>query len=272
MSPVLLLVSIALSSADVGVVLTKRSGVSKSVAAARAKLVAQHLKVTNEVEDLTACQTRLPCLLMTARAHQWATLVTVETANVLGDAIIDVRLLSVDEDGRELARGNAQVSEANLEKALVDRLDAVKQALWPTAPSRVPEAQTISLPPPAREEPPLPPPLVATTQGAATVKPTARWVPLGVSLGVVVAAATCLGVSESMAERLRHGALSQPTIDQLVGAGPTFRTLGAVGLAVGGALTVASLILALAWPQSPLPLSAFWLPGGGGLAVGGTFR
>ena len=261
------------ASPDVGLALTKRSGVSKAVVSTRAGLVREKLQLTGEVQDLTSCQTRLPCLLKNARENKWTTLVTIETANVLGDAIIDVKVLSVEEDGREVARGNAQVAEKDLAGALEARLSDVKRALGPIAPTPPVEPILVTTPPP-------PPPPVEPAPSVATVssrpptetRPAARWVPLGISLAVTAAGGIALGASEGMANQLRTATpLDQVQIDALVSSGKTWRTVGLVGVIAGGTLTAASLILALVWPESRVSPSAFWLPGGGGLAVGGAF-
>ncbi len=275
-----LVLALSAVPSNVGLAVTKLSGVSKAEAARRAALVREKLQLV-EVLDLVACQNRLPCLLKEARGRQWTALVALETASVLGDAIVDVKVLSVEEDGRELARSNVQVAEARLGAALDERLSDVRRALAElTAPAPAPR---VDPPPPAEqrlESSPQPPTASAPTPSAAArvtpepprgERPAARWVPLGVALALGVLGAVGLGISESVAAQLRTARLDQTQIDQLVASGDSWRTAGLVGVVGGGALAAASLILALAWPTAPVAPVAFWHSDARGLAFSGVF-
>jgi hypothetical protein len=270
----------ALSTADIGVALTRRSGVSKPVAAARVGLVQSAIKLSGEVVDLTQCQGRLACLVKAARERKWTAMVTIETANVLSDAIVDVKLLQVEEDGRQVAAGNVQVVESALAAALDTRLDAVRRAVRALVePTPVPlvtapiEVRLPPPPPPPLERPTPPPPVVEVAAPEAPAgRPAARWVPLGVSLGVTVAGAVFMGLSAGAASRLKLDIFTtEAEINDVVASGRTYQTVGMVGLVAGGVLSVASLVLALAWPDAAVTPGAFWLQGGAGLAVAGSF-
>ncbi|MCA2977462.1 MAG: hypothetical protein INH41_30120 [Myxococcaceae bacterium] len=270
------LVTTALAAPDIGLALTKRSGVSKPVGVARARLVGSKLNLDGEPEDFTECQSRLPCVLKAARAKKWAALVTVETANVLSEGIIAVRLISVDEDGRQLAVGEARGPEESLDRNLDQGLLVMRSALRAmeealaastrraTPPDKMPLAD---LPPPP---PPPTPSLTDRGPGAPGGRPPWRWVPLGVSLTLLAAGSVCLGLSEGAASRLRtQTPLDQSQVDGLVASGKSLQSIGLAGTIAGGVLTAASLVLALFWPDARASVSVFWAPGAGGLGLSG---
>ncbi|MCA3014407.1 MAG: hypothetical protein INH41_18645 [Myxococcaceae bacterium] len=131
---------------DVGVALTKRSGVETPTAMARATAVSRALGLATGPADLTACQARLPCLMSEARTRKWETLATVETANVLNEALVTVRLYSV-EDSRELVRGSARGDEAALGPDIEQAVGKVRSALEARQKSRAaPPAPVTALP------------------------------------------------------------------------------------------------------------------------------
>lgn len=262
-----------------GVVLGKRSGVNRALALSRADLVRESLGPPagpGPIEDLTSCANRLPCLVKAARGHGWSSMVVVETASILNDAIVDVRLLSIDDDGKELARANAQTPDSGLRAALPEKLAALKHALEqlagplePVKPVEPVVTRPVEPLPATQPPPPTPPELVAN---GASSKPAARWVPLGVSLGVLAAGGICFGVGSDHARRLGTETFtSTEVIDSLVSSGKLTQRLGVAGLVAGGVLSVGSVVLALLWPDAKVAPAVTWLPGGGAFALAGVW-
>ncbi|MCA2980260.1 MAG: hypothetical protein INH41_25285 [Myxococcaceae bacterium] len=277
----------AVASVDVGVALTKRMGVSEPVALARAAKVLAALRLSGEVVDLTYCRGRMSCLVKEARDRRWKGLVTVDTADVLKEALVDVRLLDLAGEGRLLADGTAQAGDAALGVTLEPRLEGVRKAIATLVAPSGPAVKTEPVPPPPPPPPPPPvvdapvvdAPVVKTASAGAVVAPaavgpsSARWVPLGVSLGVTAIGGILFGLSAADAERLRD----QPRfenlmeVDALVSRGKGLQTAGVIALVSGGVSTVASLVLAALWPQAEVKPAALWVPGGAGMAVTGGF-
>lgn len=273
---VVALAAVLAAGPQAGVALTKRSGVNRALALSRSEQVRTALGAAltaEQVEDLTACASKLPCLVKEARSRGWSALVAVETANILKEAIVDVRLISIDDDGRELARGNAQQLEQQLAATLPARLAAVRDELQRLAAPPRPVAEKPVETTPVKEvvPPPPPPPVVVAVAPPPEARPAGRWIPLGVSLGVLAAGGVCLGIARAQATQLATATLDDGQIDALVSSGKTLQALGVGGLIGGGVLSAASLVLALAWPASTVAPSAVLEPGGAMFGLTGVF-
>lgn len=277
MSAVLL--SLLTAAPAAGIAITQRSGVNRTLALSRADAVRAELQSArlSPVEDLTSCAGKKPCLVKAARERGWSALVTVEAAAVLDEAIINVTLLSIDDDGRVYSSANVKGPAASVLDQLPDALKPMRAALDgllgvvppPAPPTTPPEpivvARTEPQPPPP---PPLPPPVVV----APAERPAARWVPLVASLAVTGAGAVCFGVSVGNAERLRSGSLMANEIDALVSSGKFLQTFGLSALIAGGAASIGSLALALLWPESaPIKPTLSLAPGAAGVGLSGVF-
>ncbi|MFO0598620.1 MAG: hypothetical protein U0228_25155 [Myxococcaceae bacterium] len=268
MIAVVVAVALAASPAQpnpTGVAVTRRSGVNARTSLAHAEAVKRVLGLAADtrVDDLTSCAGRLPCLVSAARERHWQYLVSVEAASVLDDAILNVVLLSIEEDGKKLAEATAQAPEATLDQQLAAPLAKVKQALE-AALEPVTVAGPTEPPPevkPAQVLPPPPPVVPVATVSSS--KPGARWVPLVPSLLITVGGAIAWGASAGIAAQLRTGTFTTDgSIDALVVQGKTLQALGVSGVIAGSALTAASLALALLWPDAPVVPVATLTAGG----------
>jgi hypothetical protein len=264
-----------------GVVLTQRSGVNRNLALSRAELVRAELGSARlgPAEELTSCNGKKPCLVKAARDRGWSVLVTVEAAAVLDDAILNVSLLSIDDDGRVFSTANLKAPAAKLEAELSSALKPMKAALEGLLGTRPVEPEPVLKPAPKPDpvvqvEPPPPMPPLLETQPVVTQtpeRPAARWVPFASALAITVAGGICFGVSAAQAERLRSGSPGESEIDSLVGSGKFLQTFGVAALIGGGALTLGSLALALLWPTpSVVKPSVSLLPGGGTFGLVGV--
>jgi len=287
-SPALTVALFALLSAGptTGVAISKRSGVNRNLATARAELVRSQLgEGVAPVDDLTSCNAKRPCLVKAARERGWTALIAIETATVLDEGIIDVSLLSIDDDGKELAHVSEQAAEPKLAAALqraLPPLIAELKKLTAAPVSTPPPTTTLKTPVvepvatvvepelrPIDPPPPLPPVVVAEP---APERPAARWVPLGISLLVLAGGATSYGLSVRQADLLRSGTLRTDTeITAAVANGKLLQTLGVSGLIAGGALTAGSLVLALLWPEAKVTPAVTLAPGGGVFGVTGVW-
>jgi hypothetical protein len=209
--------------------------------------------------------------------------VTIETATVLDEGIIDVALLSIDDDGKELSRVTEQGPEGKLGEAITKKLSSLVAELKKlTAPPT-----TVSTPDPGLKTPPpqdtivtaveptpvdLPPPPPPPVVVAATpTRSAVRWVPLGISVLVLAAGATCFGLSGGAADRLRSHTLMEPQITETVASGKLLQTLGMAGLISGGVMTAGSLVLALLWPESNVTPTVALAPGLGLIGITGVW-
>lgn len=275
-----ILVCLSLAAAPTaGVVVAKRNGVSRGVALSRAEAVRSTLGdsfATIPVEDLTACNGKRPCLVKEARQRGWTVLVIIETATVLGDALLNAVLLSVDDDGREVERVSLQASEAELMAQLVpatQKLRAELEKLVATPVATRVETKSDPEPPapPVKTVEPSPPgPTVRTTPQVE--KPATRWIPaaagvvlLGAGIGFEVA-------SQSLAGRLNNELFNtEATPRALAVQGQVFQTLGLSLMFGGGAVALGGLVLALLWPEATVTPVAAFSERGGLLGVAGSW-
>lgn len=249
-----------------GIAIAKRSGVSEQVAHARAEtlrgtLLAEFSRLP--IEDFTGCKGRRPCIVDEARKRGWKAVILIETATIVDDALVNVTLVSVDDDGREFVKFSKKGPEADLPNALLDSSAELRAELQKFV--KVP----VTIVPPAPPTPTVdlvrPPPEVAT-------RPVARWVPLG--LGVITAG---LGIvfailSESAASDLRKSTfMSVTAANELAARGQTFQTTGGVLLGVGGALAIGGSLLGLLWPDSAAKPVVAISPTSGTLGVQGIW-
>lgn len=260
--------------------LTQRSGVNRTLALTRVELVRAELGAARlaSVEDLTSCAGKKACLMKAARERGWTALITVEAAAVLDEAILNVTLLSIDDDGRAFSNATIKTSDARLAQELPSALRPMRVALdglfgvVPVQPEPVAKPEPVVKPEPivkadpvVKPEPVEPEPRVTTV----ATRPAARWIPFAASLGVTAVGGLCFGISVGQADRLRSAPdLKLDEIDGLVRSGKTFQTFGVAALIGGGIATVGSLALALLWPESPVTASLSLSPTGATFGAG----
>ena len=267
------MLSVVLAAAPpVGVVIGKRSGVNRNRALERAALVrdALQLDASTPLEDLSSCRGNRLCLLKAARDRGWTAVVVLETASVLDDALVNVDGLSVDDDGQLLEHVAVQCAEGALAKALAGAVPALRAKLTalltpPVLPA--PPVKTVEPPPVA------PAPVVEALPRveARAERSAVRWVPLAGSLAILATGAVCFGVSVDLARQLRSFSVPEADIDRVAATGQALQTTGLIGLIGGGALGLASVVLAFLWPATPVQPVVSLQPHGAGLSLVGTF-
>jgi hypothetical protein len=275
-----ILVCLSLAAAPTaGVVVAKRNGVSRGVALSRAEAVRSALGdsfATIAVEDLTACNGKRPCLVREARQRGWSVLVIIETATVLGDALLNAVLLSVDDDGREVERVSLQAREAELMTQLAPatqklRAELEKLVATPVA-TRVETKPDPEPPAPSVKTVELSPPAPTVRSTPRVEKPATRWIPaaaglvlLGVGIGFEVA-------SQSLAGRLNNELFdTEATPRALAMQGQVFQTLGLSLMVGGGVVALGGLVLSLLWPEATVTPVAAFSERGGLLGVAGSW-
>jgi hypothetical protein len=104
-----LLVAFALTvpSADVTVIESRRSGVTKKASHGVVELVTSELvkggvNAQASLEAEPVCQGKKPCVLALGRKLKSAIVVTVEVLTVLDDSTVRIEALSIEEDGRRI--------------------------------------------------------------------------------------------------------------------------------------------------------------------------
>jgi hypothetical protein len=289
------LLSVLVASPTVGVVLSKRGGVSLNDANARVLMVEKALGVPASVSgfDLSECGGKIGCLVKFGREKNFAVLVAVETASVLDEAIVSVRAISVEEDGKLLDTASVKAPgsalDAALKTALMPMGTKLKERLAPQVVVAPPAPVAPPMPPTERGEDVKPVPRVAgaDTAGLPTTRvddgvrtatrtglsPIARWGPLGISLALVAAGGVSFGLSKGPATRLKNDTLNDAQIDELASRGQTLQTLGLIGLIGGGVSAAGSLIFALIYPyeEQSVAVSGYAFGGNVGLTLSGRW-
>lgn len=167
------------------VTVSLRSGVSRAQALELARSISTRLAQADPkirflpAEDLSSCNAKVPCLMARGRAAKAEAMVCIETGNVLDDQIVNVSVLSVEEDGKRIAQ---VVFEGPRKQWDVERVDPLipelkhllgLDAIAPPPPApevAAPLLSTVATPTPApvTEAPPvIPPPSVqrSTSRG-----------------------------------------------------------------------------------------------------------
>ncbi len=208
--------------ANVGVVLTRREGVTKSQAQVVVQATVDTLKEGGlsvaPPMDAGSCGTKRTCLVGLARRQQLEILVVLEVANVLDEGVLRAEAVSVDEDGKRVALveyegalGKAAPLRSALTKLVAPAhatLNAGKAAPVPTAPAVV-------------VAPPTPAP--AVDPAPAVVTPTPTPAPAGQPVGEPAAAQQPVAMAPAASN---------------VSAAPTAAS-GSASLLVGVALLIA---------------------------------
>lgn len=275
----LVLVALATLAAtpDLGVVIGKRSGVSAPVAMERAAAVRAALgpdSAAAPIEDFTECASKRPCLVSRAQPLGWKALIVVETATILSDSLVKVTVLSVDDDGREVANTSVQVPDDQLVAALSARFERVRAEVArllpvakppPTSPTKTePITSVVPVTPPSVEPPRVD---VSPPPGG---RPMARWLPAAGGVLLVGGGAIFFGLSRGMATRLETEVfVDAETPTGLARQGATFQTLGVALLVSGGVVTLGGVVLALLWPEATVAPVAVFTPHGASFGVSG---
>ncbi len=273
-----LLLATALAAPGAEVVLSLRSGVAAPRALALTAAVADALRPAVDVAgpvDASACRGKLPCVLARGRADGATVLVTLEVGIAFSTATVLVSVLSVEEDGRRLARVELEGPLEGLDEGLRPLLQekivpALRSALGVGAPPLT--AAPPPPPAPVAAPEPAPPPAVivpASPQPAASTGPSGLRV-AGVVVGAVGVIALGVGVglgaralSERgvLAERCPSGAAcTDPAAFTAWQSASQAQTLGAVAAALGGAALATGVLLFLLAPGEAPGSASAWLP------------
>lgn len=277
MTLVLVTLATLAGTPDLGVVVGKRSGVSAPVAMERAGAVRAALGpeyAAAPIEDFTECASKRPCLVTRAQPLGWKALVVVETATILSDSLVKVTVVSVDDDGREVATTSVQVPDDQLVLALSARFERVRAELARLLPVAKPSPT-----PPTKTEPitsvvPVTPPTVAPPRVDISLppsgRPMARWLPAAGGVLLVGGGAIFFGLSRGTATRLQTEVfVDAETPTGLAREGATFQTLGVALLVSGGVVTLGGVLLALLWPEATVAPVAVFTPHGASFGVSG---
>lgn len=262
--------TLSAAPSPVGVVVSKRSGVSAPLATARATTVRDALGARfaeAPVEDFTQCGGKRPCLVNEARSRQWKALVLVETATILNEALVNVTVLSIDE-GREVAASSLQAADEQLARACAANFTRVRDELERLAPP--PKApDLVATPAPVEPTPKLP--QVAQPEPSMQ-KPFARWLPAAGGLVLAGVGAGLFIASKDVARRLDQDTFSETnTPRQLAANGQLLQSLGSGLLVAGSAITLGGVLLALLWPDAPVSPVTIISTRGASLGLVGVF-
>lgn len=215
---------------EVGVVLSRREGVNKKIAAdvlaqCVGLLKQRGLAVATEPLDGLACQGKRPCVTALGKGAKLEAVVNVELASILDEAVMRAEVLSVDDDGKRVASasfegrfGDRPALAATFEKlvpALLEYTTAGRAKKGGAAPPAPAPAAQPSAPEPARPVASAPAPTPAPTP---TPTPVAAPTVAPAPTPVVSAPAT--------------PPPSAPAAGKIVGLG--LLITGGVALAVGG--------------------------------------
>jgi hypothetical protein len=267
-----LVTALLAATPTVGVTVGKRSGTSLKTALQRAEWVRDAALPQGPrpaITDASDCAGKRACLVAFARSQGVSLLVDVETATVLGDPVVSVVLLSIDEDGKALAQVLIESTEAALQAAISRGIGPIADELSnqlevPVAPRPALEPVVVTPPPPS-------PPPVVEAPALKPGKPAARWIPLIVSATATVIGAGLFGASQGAANDLRFKTFdSESAIERTVAFGTWAEPAGLVTLAVGATASVASLLVAVLWPEAPVSAGPT-LGGGAAIVWSGAF-